>query len=206
MLGHNGAGKTTTMSMLSGQLEKSDGQAVAFGNDIFVNEDQMHEITGICPQKDILIETLTVFENLYYFCSIRMMDPPHIKTYIEDGLEKLSIQTKKDSIVSTLSGGQKRKLQLLIALAGKVKFVLLDEPSSGMDPTARKDTWDLIKSNSQGKIMILTTHYMDEAEALGDRIGIMSKGQLKVCGSPLFLKNRYGLGTLLEISMLDKND
>lgn len=73
-----------------------------------------------------------------------------------------------------------------------------------MDPTARKDTWDLIKSYSKGRIMILTTHYMDEAEALGDRIGIMSKGQLKVCGSALFLKNKYGLGTLLEISMKDK--
>ena len=111
---------------------------------------------------------------------------------------------KRDSIVRTLSGGQKRKLQLLIALSGKVKFILLDEPSSGMDPTARKDTWDMIKSSSKGKIMILTTHYMDEAEALGDRIGIMSKGQLKVCGSSLFLKNRYGLGALLEVSMRDK--
>ena len=75
-----------------------------------------------------------------------------------------------------------------------------------MDPTARKETWDLIKSHAKGKIMILTTHYMDEAEALGDRIGIMSKGQLKVCGSALFLKNRYGLGTLLEISLADKTN
>ena len=120
-------------------------------------------------------------------------------------MDRLGILSKKDSIVRTLSGGQKRKLQLLIALSGNVKFVLLDEPSSGMDPTARKDTWDLIKSYVPGRVMILTTHYMDEAEALGDRIGIMSKGELKVCGSALFLKNKYGLGTLLEISMLDKN-
>ena len=90
-------------------------------------------------------------------------------------------------------------------MAGDVKLIMLDEPSSGMDPTARKETWDLIKQRTQGKIMVLTTHYMDEAEALGDRIGIMSKGELKVCGSPLFLKNRYGLGTLLEVAMVDKS-
>lgn len=164
----------------------------------------MNDITGICPQKDILIESLTVMENIKYFCSLRMMTNEQIENYANEVLERLSIMNKKNSIVRTLSGGQKRKLQLLIALAGDIKLVLLDEPSSGMDPTARKDTWDLIKSHSKGKIMILTTHYMDEAEVLGDRIGIMSKGQLKVCGSPLFLKNKYGLGTLLEISMKDK--
>jgi len=133
------------------------------------------------------------------------MTTEDIEIYATDILDRLGILSKKDSIVKTLSGGQKRKLQLLIALSGNVKFVLLDEPSSGMDPTARKDTWDLIKSYVPGRVMILTTHYMDEAEALGDRIGIMSKGELKVCGSALFLKNKYGLGTLLEISMLDKN-
>jgi ATP-binding cassette subfamily A (ABC1) protein 3 len=79
-------------------------------------------------------------------------------------------------------------------------LILLDEPSSGMDPTARRDTWDLIKSHSKGKIIILTTHYMDEADALGDRIAIMSKGKLKTCGSSLFLKQKYGLGTIIEIA------
>ena len=89
---------------------------------------------------------------------------------------------------------------MIIALAGDTRLIMLDEPSSGMDPTARRDTWDLIKNHSKGKIVILTTHYMDEADALGDRIGIMSKGKLKVVGSSLFLKKKYGLGTILEIS------
>jgi ATP-binding cassette subfamily A (ABC1) protein 3 len=88
---------------------------------------------------------------------------------------------------------------LVIALAGNTKFILLDEPSSGMDPTARRDTWELIKSLKKDRIIILTTHYMDEADELGDRIAVMSRGKLKTCGTSLFLKQKYGLGFLLEI-------
>jgi ABC-type multidrug transport system ATPase subunit len=84
-------------------------------------------------------------------------------------------------------------------MAGNVKFLLLDEPSSGMDPTARRDTWDMIKEFKEDRIVILTTHYMDEADALGDRIAIMSKGKLRCCGTSLFLKKKYGLGTIVEI-------
>jgi ABC-type multidrug transport system ATPase subunit len=116
----------------------------------------------------------------------------------------VDLKKKRHDFVGTLSGGQKRKLQLIIALAGDTKFVLLDEPSSGMDPTARRETWDLIKQQSKGKIIVLTTHYMDEADALGDRIAIMSKGKLKTCGSSLFLKEKYGLGILLEVDPIDK--
>ena len=115
-------------------------------------------------------------------------------------LAKVGMESKKNALAKTLSGGQKRKLQLLIAIAGDTKFLVLDEPSSGMDPTARRETWDLIQELKKDRIIILTTHYMDEADVLGDRIGIMSKGQLKTCGSSLFLKKKYGLGTIIEIS------
>ena len=114
-------------------------------------------------------------------------------------LAEVSLEKKKNAYVKTLSGGQKRKLQLLIALAGNTKLILLDEPSSGMDPTARRDTWNLIKKYKKDRIIILTTHYMDEADVLGDRIAIMSKGKLQCCGSSLFLKKKYGLGCILEI-------
>jgi len=89
---------------------------------------------------------------------------------------------------------------LIIALAGDTKLILLDEPSSGMDPTSRRDTWDLIKKSKKDKIIILTTHYMDEADELGDRIAVMSEGKLKCCGTSLFLKKRFGLGVLLEVN------
>lgn len=95
---------------------------------------------------------------------------------------------------------------MIIALAGNTKFILLDEPSSGMDPTARRDTWELIKSLKKDRIIILTTHYMDEADELGDRIAVMSKGKLKTCGTSLFLKQKYGLGFLLEIEQKDKEE
>ena len=99
----------------------------------------------------------------------------------------------------TLSGGNKRKLSVCIALCGGSRFVLLDEPTSGMDLGARRNLWDMLKSYKRDRIVILTTHYMDEADVLGDRIGIMAKGQLMCLGSSLFLKNRFGAGYKLTM-------
>ena len=112
----------------------------------------------------------------------------------------VDLDEKRHSLVGTLSGGQKRKVQLLIAIMGDTSIILLDEPSSGMDPTSRRDTWSFIQELKKDKFIILTTHYMDEADELGDRIAIMSKGKLKTCGSSLFLKKKFELGTILEIS------
>ena len=105
-----------------------------------------------------------------------------------------------------LSGGQKRKLQLAIALLGNAKIVLLDEPSSGMDPTARREAWDIIEKAKKDKIIILTTHYMDEAEMLADRVAIISKGSLQACGTSLFLKKKYGQGFFIEIDPISQNE
>ena len=120
-------------------------------------------------------------------------------------LKNFSLNTKKDDFVKNLSGGQKRKLQLIIALSGDSKILLLDEPSSGMDPTSRRETWEILKREKKNRIIVLTTHYMDEADELGDRIAIMSKGKLKCCGSSLFLKKKYGLGLLIEIVQIDNS-
>ena len=118
-------------------------------------------------------------------------------------LANFSLEMKQHCLVKTLSGGQKRKLQLIIALCGDTKVLLLDEPSSGMDPTARRDTWEFLKREKKNRTIVLTTHYMDEADELGDRIAIMSKGKLKCCGTSQFLKQRYGLGLLIEVVKLD---
>ena len=106
---------------------------------------------------------------------------------------------KANNFARELSGGQKRKLQLAIALLGNSKIVLLDEPTSGMDPTARRETWEIIKQSKAGKIIILTTHYMDEAEYLADRVAVMSRGALKICGTTSFLKQRFGSYFYLEV-------
>lgn len=121
---------------------------------------------------------MTVIENLQWFLGIKGMSDKEINLYADDMLPKVDLLKKRFDFVSALSGGQRRKLQLIIALSGNSKFILLDEPSSGMDPTARRETWDLIRKEAKGKIILLTTHYMDEAEALGDRIAVMSKGKL----------------------------
>ena len=120
-------------------------------------------------------------------------------------LEEVNLSSKKHAYANTLSGGQKRKLQLIIALYSDSKVILLDEPSSGMDPTARRETWELIKSKKEGRVIILTTHYMDEADYLGDRIAIMSKGKLVCMGSSLFMKQKFGIGYILEIDQKVRN-
>jgi ABC-type multidrug transport system ATPase subunit len=111
----------------------------------------------------------------------------------------------QNQLAGTLSGGQKRKLSVGIAMIGDSKVVILDEPSSGMDTSSRRRLWEMLKENKSGKIIILTTHYMDEADILGDRICIMAEGRIKCCGSSLFLKNRYGVGYNLVIAKKTRN-
>jgi ATP-binding cassette subfamily A (ABC1) protein 3 len=118
---------------------------------------------------------------------------------IEKMLKEVDLEYKKDTRASDLSGGQKRKLSVAIAIIGGSKVVMLDEPTSGMDLTARRILWNMLKSYKQDRIIILTTHYMDEADSLGDRIGIMSEGKLVCLGSPLFLKNKFGVGYNLTL-------
>ena len=137
-----------------------------------------------------MIDRLTVKENLKFFCKFK--DTENAKQVIDDTLDKYNLYEKRDTQAKDLSGGQKRKLQLAIALMGDAKIVLLDEPSSGMDPTARREAWEIIQNAKKDKIIILTTHYMDEAEQLADRVAIISKGSLQACGSSMFLKRKYG--------------
>lgn len=119
-------------------------------------------------------------------------------------LEDIELDDAKEQISKTLSGGQKRKLSVAIAMIGDSKIVLLDEPTSGMDTTARRKLWEMLKKNKAGRIVILTTHYMDEADILGDRIGIMAEGDVQCTGSSLFLKNRYGVGYNLVIAKKER--
>ena len=119
-------------------------------------------------------------------------------------LNDIELYDVKDQIVKTLSGGQKRKLSVAIAMIGNSNVVMLDEPTSGMDTTARRKLWEMLKKNKAGKIVILTTHYMDEADILGDRIAIMAEGDVQCTGSSLFLKNRYGVGYNLVIAKKER--
>ena len=149
---------------------------------------------GVCPQHDVLFELLTPIEHLDLFFELKGGNPMKKAKEIDDMIRDVGLTVDKDKQSGSLSGGNKRKLSVSIALIGESKLVLLDEPTSGMDLSARRALWNMLRKYRRDRIIILTTHYMDEADVLGDRIGIMAQGQLKCLGSSLFLKNKFGGG------------
>mmetsp|Transcript_26129 Transcript_26129/g.35915 ORF Transcript_26129/g.35915 Transcript_26129/m.35915 type:complete len:1375 (+) Transcript_26129:1-4125(+) len=199
LLGHNGAGKTTTISMLTGLtspdmfLGENRGASV-YGHNILTDMDQVRYSMGVCPQHDVLFEKLTVREHILFFAQLKGV------SYEEANEEAIALATlfhldqRMDHLGQELSGGQKRKLSVAIAVCGKSKFIVLDEPTAGMDPLARRELWDLLAKLRVGRTLLLTTHYMDEADILGDRVGIMSLGQMQCMGTTQFLKSTYGAG------------
>jgi ATP-binding cassette subfamily A (ABC1) protein 3 len=200
LLGHNGAGKTTTLSMLTGLIEPTEGQAEVNGLDIFNDMASVRKDLGVCPQHDVLFEFLTPEDHLRLFAAFKGTPADKVEDQVEKMLNDIDLTVQRDQLSKTLSGGQKRKLSVAIALIGDSKVVMLDEPTSGMDTSARRRLWEMLKKNKQGRIIILTTHYMDEADILGDRIAIMAEGKVVCTGSSLFLKNRFGVGYNLVIA------
>uniref|UniRef100_A0A4W2DWU2 ABC transporter domain-containing protein n=1 Tax=Bos indicus x Bos taurus TaxID=30522 RepID=A0A4W2DWU2_BOBOX len=194
LLGHNGAGKTTTLSILTGLYRPTSGKVYISGYDISKDMVQVRKSLGLCPQDDILFHHLTVSEHLYFYCVVKIQSKEINKMLISFGLIE-----KHDALAKSLSGGMKRKLSIIIALIGGSKVVILDEPTSGMDPVSRRFTWDVLQKHKENRTVLLTTHHMDEADVLGDRIAIMAKGTLQCCGSTIFLKKVYGVGYHLII-------
>ncbi|KAB0796441.1 hypothetical protein PPYR_10502 [Photinus pyralis] len=194
LLGHNGAGKTTTMSMLTGMIPPTRGTAFVDGHDITKDMTSVRSSLGLCPQHNILFDELTVEEHIYFYTRLKGMDKSEIKAEIEKYVEMLELQPKKHARSDTLSGGMKRKLSVGVALCGRSSVVMFDEPTAGMDPAARRALWDLLQVQKKGRTILLTTHFMDEADLLGDRIAIMAGGKLQCCGSSFFLKKKYGAG------------
>ena len=194
LLGHNGAGKTTIMSMLAGLFPPSAGNAVVSDHSITSNMPAVRESLGLCPQFDVLFPQLTVMEHLWFFSELKGV-PLHQS--LDGAMQLVDVLGLKEKIhcqVRTLSGGQRRKLSVAIAFVGGSKVVILDEPTSGMDPYSRRATWDLLLKYKKDRTIILSTHYMDEADLLGDRIAIIANGRLRCVGSSLFLKSHYGVG------------
>jgi len=204
LLGHNGAGKTTTISMLTGGLAPDEGRALIDGMDIRTDMDAIRKSLGVCPQFDILWPELTVKEHMRLYATFTGIPPQYVDQEMTELLHEVGLEEKTDSFVSSLSGGQKRKLSLSIAFLGNPKVVFLDEPTSGMDPYSRRMSWEVIRKMRAGRAIILTTHFMDEADILSDRVAIMSAGHLAAMGSSTFLKSRFGLGYLL--TMEKKNE
>ena len=198
-LGHNGAGKTTTMSILSGLIPATSGHALIYNKDIRTDINLIRKNLGICPQHNILFDRLTVEEHLWFYAKLKHMNDKSIKDLINNMLRDTGLIKKRNNLVNQLSGGMQRKLSVAIAFVGDANLVILDEPTAGVDPYARRAIWDLLLKYKQNRTIILSTHHMDEAELLGDRIAIISNGRLTCSGTSLFLKNALGEGNNLTI-------
>lgn len=200
LLGPNGAGKTTTMSMLIGMIPPSSGTAFVNDYDIRTDITEARKSLGICPQHNILFNDLTVREHIIFFCRLKgMKNGKKIEMEVDKYLSIMNFEEKRNARCKTLSGGQKRKLSIANALCGNSSFVVLDEPTSGLDVTARRSLWDLLIEEKKERTILLSTHYMDEADILGDRIAIMNNGVLKTVGTSYFLKKKFGSGYRLIV-------
>jgi ATP-binding cassette subfamily A (ABC1) protein 3 len=161
----------------------SDGGATVYGSDLHRNMDNIRMSMGVCPQHDILFDNLSVKETSIFFSQLKGYSYSEAVQEADALPQLFHLSGRLDHTGSELSGGQKRKLSVAIAVCGGSQFIVLDEPTAGMDPLARRELWDLLASLRVGRTILLTTHYMDEADILGDRIGIMSLGQLQCLGS-----------------------
>ncbi|KAF0694082.1 hypothetical protein As57867_014957, partial [Aphanomyces stellatus] len=179
LLGHNGAGKTTLISMLTGMIPASSGDATVNGLSLNGDLNEIRRSLGMCPQHDVLYTELTVQEHLMFYGKIKGYTGKALELEVEQKIVEVGLTEKRHVYSNELSGGMKRKLSLAIALLGDSKIVFLDEPTSGMDPYSRRSSWEIIMNNRYNRIVVLTTHFMDEADILGDRIAIMAEGELR---------------------------
>lgn len=195
ILGPNGAGKTTTMEILEGLQEPTSGKVEVLGMTWGKNGDSIRQRIGITLQETRLSEKQTVAETLSLFRSFYKNG-----LSIESVIGIVGLDAKKDSRIGTLSGGQKQRVALACALVGDPDLLFLDEPSTGLDPQSRLQVWEVVRALKQkGKTILLTTHYMDEAEKLCDRLAVVDYGKVIALGSPRELIHKWGGGNLMEI-------
>nr|AAM90895.1 ATP-binding cassette transporter sub-family A member 5 [Mus musculus] len=201
LLGHSGTGKSTLMNILCGPCPPSDGFASIYGHRVSEIDEifEARKMIGICPQSDINFDVLTVEENLSILASIKGIPANNIIQEVQKVLLDLDMQAIKDNQAKKLSGGQKRKLSVGIAVLGNPKILLLDEPTAGMDPCSRHIVWNLLKYRKANRVTVFSTHFMDEADILADRKAVISQGMLKCVGSSIFLKSKWGIGYRLSM-------
>ncbi|MDO9516677.1 MAG: ABC transporter ATP-binding protein [Methanosarcinaceae archaeon] len=191
-LGQNGAGKTTTMKMIQCVSPRTGGRLEVFGMDVDTHQQEIKKLLGVAPQENNLDPDFTVYENLMVYSRYFDIPRDEAKEIIEELLDFFQLSEKRDTLIEKISGGMKRRLMLARALVNKPGLLVLDEPTIGLDPQARHLIWDKIKSmRDKGNTIILTTHYLDEAERLCDRLVIMDHGKILVEGKPDELVREY---------------
>ncbi|XP_027352549.1 ABC transporter A family member 2 isoform X3 [Abrus precatorius] len=208
LLGPNGAGKTTAINCLTGITPVTNGDALIYGHSIrsSTGMSNIRKLIGVCPQFDILWDALSGQEHLQLFATIKGLSPASIKSITQTSLAEVRLTDAAKVRAGSYSGGMKRRLSVAIALIGDPKLVILDEPTTGMDPITRRHVWDIIENAKRGRAIVLTTHSMEEADILSDRIGIMAKGRLRCIGTSIRLKSRFGTGFIANISFYGNNN
>ncbi|CBZ40948.1 uncharacterized protein, partial [Leishmania mexicana MHOM/GT/2001/U1103] len=203
-LGTNGAGKTTTISILCQEIHPTAGRASICGNDIVMESREALRCIGYCPQFDACLDLLTVEEHLELYAGVRAISYNCRKRVVEGLLALCELTNYKHTLAHALSGGNRRKLSVAISLIGGPRVVFLDEPSAGMDPVARRGMWTAIEAVADNSSVVLTTHHLEEVEALAHRVAIMVDGTLRCIGDKTHLKNKFGTG--FEVNVRIRSD
>ncbi len=200
LLGPNGAGKTTVINVLSTLLEPTEGVAAVADHDVVFDADAVRKIIGICPQQPAFYGHLTGRENIELFGNLHEVPRDVLKERVDTMLQKIGMEEDADRRAGQYSGGMIRRVSTVMALISDPRVALLDEPTVAMDPVSRRAVWDFIRElKSNGKAIILTTHYMEEAEELCDRVGIIDKGKLIALGNPRELMEQHNAEDLEEV-------
>nr|QNH67856.1 ATP-binding cassette transporter subfamily A member 1-like protein X2 [Brachionus rotundiformis] len=200
LLGHNGAGKSTTMHLLTGLYKPTYGQAKIYGLDISQSMEQIRKSLGFVPQHNILFSKLTVYEHLIFYACLKGLSMRTAISEAEHILEETGLIIYRDQYAKKLSGGMQRMLSIGIAFIGGSKTVILDEPTAGVDLGGRRSVWDLLLKYKRGRTLIITTHHLDEAEILSDRVVIVANGELVSYGTLDFLKKKFSNGYYLTLA------
>ncbi|KAF9353916.1 ATP-binding cassette sub- A member 1 [Mortierella sp. AD094] len=218
LLGQNGAGKSTTMQMLYGVTNPTSGDAFLFDRSIRSDMQEIRASMGVCPQHDVLFNDLTCWEHMQLYAGIKDLpaevllassnEQESVKentrerpTWIRSRLEAVQLWKDRNTMAGRLSGGMKRRLSTIISTIGDPEVLILDEPTTGMDPIHRRHVWTFLAQFKRGRSILLTTHSMEEADALGDKVAIMVSGHLKAIGNTTRLKNKFGNGYRVEIAL-----
>lgn len=203
LLGVNGAGKTTTIKMLSCVSAPSDGDALVDGRSILKEPSQVKKSIAVSPQQSAVARNLSVEENLRLMCGVHGFCKEKTERKVREALDSFGLSQVAQRKAAKLSGGWQRRLSLAMALISEPRILFLDEPTLGLDVIARSELWDTIRELKSRMTIVLTTHYMEEAEALSDRIGVMKEGRLVFCGTAAQMKETSGKdnieGAFIEI-------
>lgn len=200
LLGPNGAGKTTCINMMNTLLEPTEGTVLVGGHNIVSNPAEIREMIGVCPQEPAYYRFLTGRENIELYGDIYGLYPEVIRERVDELITKIGMEDHANRKVAEYSGGMIRRVSTAMALVHNPKIALLDEPTVAMDPVSRRAIWDFIRElKNNGKAIVLTTHYMEEAEQLCDRVGIIDEGHLIALGSPQDLMDEHGAEDLEDV-------